>query len=643
MGYISEKINYYQSFGVETPLSIYGTNCLISGGIIDYKLNNNIFDFKISPLVCLIAKKLCKINFFYNISLDCSSFKDNGKILILLHYILNDERLIYRAAYLLPNQKILYPQVTDSNDIDYVGKYPSIILGVFKFEKNQKNQIVKTYNITPDRFNLRTYSNPEEINFENQQLDVLPFDNVSKRISNLILNYTGGSGNTGNTGATGDKGNTGGTGKTGNTGSKGLLSRLTSSKYKVFKQTTPDSIWKIHHNFNELFVQVQTYNQFDKMIQPKEVKLINKNYLEIFFGTAIIGTATLLSGPYSKDRDDIATRIIDIKKDTVDLYELAKKYTGGTGKTGDTGSMGDIGPNGFPGIMGQMGIPGRNGKDGCQGLPGNIGEDGPPGPTGEKGKKGQNGWPGIKGPIGKTGGTGGLGTYDPNFLTYLKNKIDNFICQLYPVGFIYISFVDELPLLLKKCGNWKKLDKVFLYASKEANKTGGLEEVTLVEDEIPIHSLNLLSETTLSPWDSDHSYDVSKGGHVHNLTTDYHFSHNHSNPDNKLTGGNHEHKIPGMTSSTGSCVHIISGNNDYLLETSPSGADHTHKVEMEESGEHTHDIKLSSAIAKGHTHDIISIESAKHTHHVKIDSIGGSKPHNNMPPYITCFMWERVS
>ena len=211
------------------------------------------------------------------------------------------------------------------------------------------------------------------------------------------------------------------TGGSGGTGATGPISRNYAAKYYLHKQENPDSIWRVCHNFNQQYVQVQVIDFNNQVITPQEIQFINKNIVHIYFGVEVVGFVTVLAGP------NLSETVYE------NQYDLL--YTGGTGNTGGTGHTGGTGPRGYSGLQGPAGPQGAPGNDGIRGRDGRDGPPGPPGPQGPPGPAGPQGIPGKDGSAVYTGGTGArgcpgpIGRYNWQAGTYSFNPQAINLCQ----------------------------------------------------------------------------------------------------------------------------------------------------------------------------------------------------------------------
>ena len=76
------------------------------------------------------------------------------------------------------------------------------------------------------------------------------------------------------------------------------------------------------------------------------------------------------------------------------------------------------------------------------------------------------------------------------------------------------------------------------------------------------------------------------------------------------------------------------------------GGEKTHTLTIEEIPEHSHSLYREGYWAFGVNDSMLGNgKSGSWAHNTNEDTskTGGGKPHNNMPPYITCYIWKRVS
>lgn len=73
-----------------------------------------------------------------------------------------------------------------------------------------------------------------------------------------------------------------------------------------------------------------------------------------------------------------------------------------------------------------------------------------------------------------------------------------------------------------------------------------------------------------------------------------------------------------------------------------TGGEKTHKLTIEEMPTHNHNYYYKNIGAAIGSESIVG-NSSSNTGSVGTSSTGGNQEHNNMPPYITCYIWKRVS
>ena len=184
----------------------------------------------------------------------------------------------------------------------------------------------------------------------------------------------------------------------------------------------------------------------------------------------------------------------------------------------------------------------------------------------------------------------------------LKPKIESVLSKAYPVGAIYCSTVETNPHDLFGFGKWEYIEQGRVLLSQgdkySAGSTGGAETHTLTTQEMPKHN---------------HGGNTSEGGgHTHTGTAQ--------------EAGEHTHKgYAYMTYTKGSGSFIgFPGGSRYGV--SPN-VNYSYDIDVQASGAHNHTIAIDSA--------------GNHTH--AINQEGGGQAHSIMQPYLSVYMWKRVS
>ena len=217
-----------------------------------------------------------------------------------------------------------------------------------------------------------------------------------------------------------------------------------------------------------------------------------------------------------------------------------------------------------------------------------------------------------------------------------KQEIVDFI---YPVGSLFISTTSTKPSAYLG-GTWERWGQGRMPISvsdtdsdfNAANKTGGEKTHTLLTAEMPSHSH---AKGTLATSDS--------GSHTHNTS------------GTASSAGGHEHSVSGTAASAGAHTHKGYYNNTFTKSSSKTGAVFSktdNKVNSSadvarSAGSHKHDVSGTASSAGAHEHSVsgTAASAGSHSHTVSgsTASAGNGNAHNNMPPYITCYMWRRTS
>lgn len=153
--------------------------------------------------------------------------------------------------------------------------------------------------------------------------------------------------------------------------------------------------------------------------------------------------------------------------------------------------------------------------------------------------------------------------------------------QIYPVGAIYMSTISTNPATLFKVGNW------------EALPAGRV----------------LLAQGT-STWGVNYSAGSTGGEDKHTLTINESAPHNHTGSAT-TSGSTHTHALTMQAS------HGKSGNGG---------------VPRFSDGDIWSGYKTQNLSAAG-----------EHSHAITINNSGGGQAHNNMQPYLSVYMWKRIS
>ena len=167
--------------------------------------------------------------------------------------------------------------------------------------------------------------------------------------------------------------------------------------------------------------------------------------------------------------------------------------------------------------------------------------------------------------------------------------------KIFPIGSIFMSLQNNSPANFLG-GTWEPFGEgrtLIGVSSSDTdfnapNKTGGEKTHILSVDEMPSHT------------------------HVQN-------PHNHEYNGTTSTGGNHSHNSNKLSAG----VNSSTGVNDVVRPTGYSG-DNVQVVDN--SGNHTHTFS-------GTTQNTTSTNT----------NTGGGQAHNNLQPYITCYMWTRTA
>ena len=191
--------------------------------------------------------------------------------------------------------------------------------------------------------------------------------------------------------------------------------------------------------------------------------------------------------------------------------------------------------------------------------------------------------------------------------------VETLMNEIYPVGSVYISYESTNPSE-KFGGEWER--------------TG--EGRTLIGEGTGTDENNIEKIFTSG----------STGGeYTHKLTETEMPKHTHTITSSSVSAGSHTHTISGTAASAGSHTHPMYIRKNATVggsawKSGSSGDNEgTNSSRIASAGAHTHSVSGTAASNGAHTHTINSTAS----------NAGSDSFHNNIQPYITVYMWKRIS
>lgn len=243
----------------------------------------------------------------------------------------------------------------------------------------------------------------------------------------------------------------------------------------------------------------------------------------------------------------------------------------------------------------------------------------------------------------------------------LAGSLNSILDMVYPVGAIYMSVNNVSPANFLG-GTWERIKDRFLLSSGDsyaAGNTGGEATHALSAAEMPAHGHSYSGTTGNESAGHTHGFSATTGGqsasHIHFFsahTGTESAAHSHSGvanangqhghdlyvrKDNTTGGSTYRIGTAATNNGTQTSNMVDSGLHEHALTTNGQNTAHIHTVSGETgaaSGDHTHGVS-------GTTSD----RSTVHTHGFSgtTGNTGSGNAHNNMPPYLVVYMWQRIA
>ena len=192
--------------------------------------------------------------------------------------------------------------------------------------------------------------------------------------------------------------------------------------------------------------------------------------------------------------------------------------------------------------------------------------------------------------------------------THTSNQVTDLIDTIYPVGSIYMSVSNTSPSILFG-GTWEQIKDTFLLATGDTyanGSTGGEATHTLTVNEMPSHTHIQDSHNH-----TQDSHNHTQNSHNHSASTDRKFLALGKNDNWGYTNARQ------MQSTSGSYYYPYSNKNTSGL------------TEPENTASKTATNQETTATNQATT--------------ATNQNTGGGQAHNNMPPYLTVYIWKRTA
>ena len=207
---------------------------------------------------------------------------------------------------------------------------------------------------------------------------------------------------------------------------------------------------------------------------------------------------------------------------------------------------------------------------------------------------------------------------------YINNAFVT-IDDVYPVGSIYTSILSTNPAEIFGAGTWEQITDGFLLSAGDTytnGTTGGSASNTLSTANMPSHT-HSMSHTHTTAASTSHSGD----GHQHSIPT---------LSGTAASAGAHQHlvdyaKLAGKSTTDRRTIGTSSFSNSFV----------------ESDGAHIHSVTTNASTTGSngaHTHTFSNVYTNSMST-ITTGASGSATPTavNNMPPYLTVYMWKRTA
>lgn len=210
------------------------------------------------------------------------------------------------------------------------------------------------------------------------------------------------------------------------------------------------------------------------------------------------------------------------------------------------------------------------------------------------------------------------------------------ILDVYPIGSIYISTVSTNPGTLFGAGTWAAFgagrclfgvgtsDQTFAAAA-----TGGASTVTLDTTMIPSHNH---TQNAHNHTQNSHNHTQDSHNHTQN-------SHNHTQDSHNHTQDSHLHSISKMWGNWSGDSRINGTSGFYASAPATSNTNGT--VATNQATTATNQATTPTNQATTATNQATTATNNEAT--ATNNATGGGGSHNNLPPYVVVYMWQRTA